>query len=145
MPKNKKGKHMLAKVSKISTAVMLGTMMLAGAAGNAMAAENKTVLTMVAQQETAWVKNFNPFLQAGLLHTTRHFIYEPLVIFNDMQGGKPVYRLATNYAFSDDLKSVTFDSSPSIWSRPTRRWMSAQSGPRSRASRSWPPTRSNST
>jgi len=100
---------MLAKVSKISTAVMLGTMMLAGAAGNAMAAENKTVLTMVAQQETAWVKNFNPFLQAGLLHTTRHFIYEPLVIFNDMQGGKPVYRLATNYAFSDDLKSVTFD------------------------------------
>lgn len=51
---------MLAKVSKISTAVMLGTMMLAGAAGNAMAADNKTVLTMVAQQETAWVKNFNP-------------------------------------------------------------------------------------
>ena len=43
------------------------------------------------------------------LHTTRHFIYEPLVIFNDMQGGKPVYRLATHYAFSDDLKSVTFD------------------------------------
>ena len=100
---------MLAKVSKISTAVMLGTMMLAGAAGNVMAAENKTVLTLVAQQETAWVKNFNPFLQAGLLHTTRHFIYEPLVIFNDMQGGKPVYRLATHYAFSDDLKSVTFD------------------------------------
>ena len=42
---------MLAKVSKISTAVMLGTMMLAGAAGNAMAADNKTVLTLVAQQE----------------------------------------------------------------------------------------------
>ena len=99
---------MLAKVSKIATSVMLGTLML-GAAGTAMAAENKTVLTLVAHQETAWVKNFNPFLQAGLLHTTRHFIYEPLVIFNDMQGGKPVYRLATNYAFSDDLKSVTID------------------------------------
>ena len=153
---------MLAKVSKIATSVMLGTLML-GAAGTAMAAENKTVLTLVAQQETAWVKNFNPFLQAGLLHTTRHFIYEPLVIFNDMQGGKPVYRLATNYAFSDDLKSVTFDlregvkgpmvkpsppttsSSPSTWSRPTRRWTSAPSGLRSRVSRSWVNTRSNST
>ena len=51
---------MLAKVSKISTAVLLGTMMLAGAAGNVMAAENKTVLTLVAQQETAWVKNSTP-------------------------------------------------------------------------------------
>ena len=89
--------------------LLAGALALALATGTAMAAENKTVLTLVAQQETAWVKNFNPFLQAGLLHTTRHFIYEPLVIFNDMQGGKPVYRLATHYAFSDDLKSVTFD------------------------------------
>ena len=54
-------------------------------------------------------QELQPFLQAGLLHTTRHFIYEPLVIFNDMQGGKPVYRLATHYEFSKDLKSVTFD------------------------------------
>ena len=43
---------MLAKVSKIATSVMLGTLML-GAAGTAMAAENKTVLTLVAHQETA--------------------------------------------------------------------------------------------
>ena len=45
---------MLAKVSKIATSVMLGTL-LAGATGTAMAADNKTVLTLVAQQETAWV------------------------------------------------------------------------------------------
>ena len=49
---------MLAKVSKIATSVMLGTL-LAGATGTAMAADNKTVLTLVASRETAWVKNFS--------------------------------------------------------------------------------------
>ena len=55
---------------------MLGTLML-GAAGTAMAADNKTVLTLVAQQETAWVKNFSPSCRPVCCTPPRHFIYEP--------------------------------------------------------------------
>jgi peptide/nickel transport system substrate-binding protein len=45
------------------------------------------------------------------------FIYEPLVIFNANDGGKPVWRLATSYKFSDDLKSITYELRPGVkWS-----------------------------
>ncbi|MFM4718907.1 ABC transporter substrate-binding protein [Aeromonas bivalvium] len=102
---------MLANLSRVATACMLGSLMLAAPQLHAAdgTTDNKTVLTLVAQQETAWVKNFNPFLQAGLLHTTKEFIYEPLVIFNELQGGRPEFRLATQYEFSKDLTSVIFD------------------------------------
>ncbi|MGE6106294.1 ABC transporter substrate-binding protein [Aeromonas sobria] len=102
---------MLANLSRVATACLLGSLMLASPQGHAADGntDHKTVLTLVAQQETAWVKNFNPFLQAGLLHTTKEFIYEPLVIFNELQGGRPEFRLATQYEFSKDLTSVTFD------------------------------------
>ncbi|MFB9886968.1 ABC transporter substrate-binding protein [Balneatrix alpica] len=73
----------------------------------AQAAEPNT-LTIVAQQATTWVKNFNPFNVVSGLHTTRHFMFEPLVVFNDMKGGTPHFRLATDYQYSDDLKSLTF-------------------------------------
>jgi peptide/nickel transport system substrate-binding protein len=45
------------------------------------------------------------------------FIYEPLVIFNAEDGGKPVFRLATSYKFSDDMKSITYELRPGVkWS-----------------------------
>ncbi|MCV5886666.1 ABC transporter substrate-binding protein, partial [Escherichia coli] len=43
------------------------------------------------------------------LHTTTDFIYEPLVVFNEMHGNTPVFRLAENFKMADDLMSVTFD------------------------------------
>lgn len=43
------------------------------------------------------------------LHTTTDFIYEPLVVFNEMHGNTPVFRLAENFTMADDLMSVTFD------------------------------------
>ena len=66
-------------------------------------------LTIVPRQVTSWVRNFNPFNQTTKLPTTNEFIYEPLVIFNTLQGGKPYYRLAVNHSYSDDLKTLTFN------------------------------------
>lgn len=36
-------------------------------------------------------------------------MYEPLVVFNEMHGNTPVFRLAENFKMSDDLMSVVFD------------------------------------
>nr|WP_245432671.1 ABC transporter substrate-binding protein [Mesorhizobium loti] len=60
------------------------------------------------EEQTSWVQNFNPFDLGGRRQSTMDFIYEPLVIFNDYDGGKPIWRLATAYKFSDDLKSITY-------------------------------------
>ncbi|AEA77831.1 (GlcNAc)2 ABC transporter, periplasmic substrate- binding protein [Vibrio cholerae LMA3984-4] len=54
------------------------------------------------------VRNFNPYLATNL-RTTTDFIYEPLVVFNEMKGNTPVFRLAESYKMADDLMSVTFD------------------------------------
>ena len=54
------------------------------------------------------VRNFNPFGQTSARYTTLDFIYEPLVIFNRLQGNKPYYRLAESFELADDLKSITF-------------------------------------
>src|SRR3954454_10324038 len=72
------------------------------------AASAESVLSMHIEEQTSWVQNFNPFDLGGRRQSTMDFIYEPLVIFNDYDSGKPVYRLATGYKFSDDLKSITY-------------------------------------
>ena len=69
-------------------------------------AEN--VLTVSSENTTTWVRNFNPFGQTSARYTTLDFIYEPLVIFNRLQGNKPYYRLAESFELADDLKSITF-------------------------------------
>ncbi|WP_246677069.1 ABC transporter substrate-binding protein [Mesorhizobium sp. B2-4-15] len=71
-------------------------------------AASENVLTVHIEEQTGWVKNFNPFDAAGRRSSTTDFIYEPLVIFNQFDGGKPVFRLATAYSFSEDLLSLTF-------------------------------------
>ena len=68
----------------------------------------ESVLAMHIEEQTSWVQNFNPFDLGGRRQSTMDFVYEPLVIFNDYDGGKPIYRLATAYKFSDDLKSITY-------------------------------------
>ena len=71
-------------------------------------ASAEAVLSMHIEEQTSWVQNFNPFDLGGRRQSTMDFIYEPLVIFNDYDSGKPIYRLATGYKFSDDLKSITY-------------------------------------
>lgn len=69
------------------------------------------------EEQSSWVQNFNPFDLAGRRQSTMDFIYEPLVIFNAEDGGKPVFRLATDYKFSEDMKSVTYTLRPGLkWS-----------------------------
>ena len=95
-------KYLLA--AAVSSAVALTAL----APSMAMAAADSE-LVVVPRQVTAWVQNFNPFNQTTKLPTTLEFVYEPLVIFNAMQGGKPYYRLAESHVFSDDLKTLTFN------------------------------------
>lgn len=71
------------------------------------AAAEKSQLTVVPQFYPTMVRNFNPFLQTAR-ETTTEFMFEPLVIFNQMQGNTPVMRLAQDYFMSDDLMEVTF-------------------------------------
>lgn len=68
----------------------------------------ESVLAMHIEEQTSWVQNFNPFDLGGRRQSTMDFVYEPLVIFNDYDGGKPIFRLATAYKFSDDLKTITY-------------------------------------
>ncbi|WP_434355156.1 ABC transporter substrate-binding protein [Parasalinivibrio latis] len=65
-------------------------------------------VTIIPNHNQTLIRNFNPYISSRL-HTARDFIYEPLVVFNELKGNVPVFRLATNYALSDDLLSITFD------------------------------------
>ncbi len=67
----------------------------------------ETVLSALPEQVTAWVENFNPFNQTTAAPSVLDFMYEPLIIFNAMDGGKPIYRLATAYEYSEDLSTIT--------------------------------------
>lgn len=75
----------------------------------ATAATERSELTVHPKEFSTFVRNFNPYLGATNLHTTTDFIYEQLVVFNEMHGNKPVFRLADNFTMSDDLMTVTFD------------------------------------
>src|SRR4051794_8445700 len=84
------------------------TALAAGLLAAAGPASAESTLTMHIEEQTSWVQNFNPFDLGGRRQSTMDFVYEPLVIFNDYDSGKPIYRLATGYKFSDDLKSITY-------------------------------------
>ncbi|WP_028864273.1 ABC transporter substrate-binding protein [Psychromonas aquimarina] len=71
-------------------------------------ASDKSELTIVSHLYPTSIRNFNPFLGTAL-RTTLGFVYEPLVIFNEMHANKPEFRLATGFEMAEDLKSVTFD------------------------------------
>src|SRR4051794_41007225 len=88
---------------------------LLGASGTAALAQS--VLSMHIEEETSWVRNFNPFNRTAYRQSTMDFIYEPLVVFNKMQGNKVYYRLAKAMTLADDLKAVTFDLRENVqWS-----------------------------
>ena len=88
------------------TKMFLAASLAALALATPAIAEN--VLTVSSENTTTWVRNFNPFGQTSARYTTLDFIYEPLVIFNRLQGNKPYYRLAESFEQADDLKSITF-------------------------------------
>ncbi|MFA0109593.1 ABC transporter substrate-binding protein [Vibrio breoganii] len=96
---------MLANIKK----TVLATAVIATAATAISApAAARSELTIVPDFYPTMVRNFNPYLATNL-RTTSDFIYEPLVVFNEMHGNTPVMRLAENFTMAADLKSVTFD------------------------------------
>ena len=73
-------------------------------------------LTIIPNHNATLIRNFNPYA-VSRLHTARDFIFEPLVVFNELKGNVPEYRLATGFAMSEDLLSITFDLREGIkWS-----------------------------
>ncbi len=63
-------------------------------------------VTAASQSGTTFVRNFNPY-SASQLFPTSFGIYEPLMINNKLTG-KITPWLATDYKWSDDLKTLTF-------------------------------------
>ncbi|MEZ9524778.1 ABC transporter substrate-binding protein [Enterovibrio norvegicus] len=98
---------MLANLKKTKLAVAVVAAAASALAAPTVLAAEKSQLTVVPQFYPTLVQNFNPFLESAL-NTTTEFVYEPLVIFNQMQGNSPVMRLAQDYYMSDDLMEVTF-------------------------------------
>ncbi|WP_456296195.1 ABC transporter substrate-binding protein [Vibrio sp. AK197] len=99
---------MLANIKKTAVATAMIATATTGYASFANAAE-RSELTVHPKEFTTFVRNFNPYLGATNLHTTTDFMYEPLVVFNEMHGNTPVFRLAESYKMADDLMSVTFN------------------------------------
>jgi peptide/nickel transport system substrate-binding protein len=64
------------------------------------------VLVISQEQQAAWIRNFNPFLAPGLSrYPTRGGIYEPLLIWNTMQG-EYVPWLATAWTWHDNARTL---------------------------------------
>lgn len=116
MPINTKNYLSMMRRTLLLSAAAMSTALMAGGAF-ATAARAEAVLTMHIEEQTSWVQNFNPFDLGGRRQSTMDFIYEPLVIFNPDDGGKPVFRLATEFKFSDDMTSITYTMRPDVkWS-----------------------------
>ncbi|EJN04617.1 ABC-type dipeptide transport system, periplasmic component [Phyllobacterium sp. YR531] len=95
-------------INYLPKAAILGAVLASTLTMTSTSASAEALLTMHIEEQTSWVRNFNPFDFAGRRQSTLDFIYEPLVIFNDRDNGKPIYRLATAFKFADDLKSITY-------------------------------------
>ncbi|MFD2179940.1 ABC transporter substrate-binding protein [Veronia pacifica] len=93
------------KKSKVALAVVAAATALTAPVASASERAELTVVPDFYQQLT---RNFNPYIEQNL-KTTLDFIYEPLVVFNQLDGNKAVPRLAKSYSISDDLRTVTFD------------------------------------
>lgn len=82
--------------------------LVVGAIGAAApAAHAESILTALPLQLTAWVENYNPYSPATRLPSVQDFMFEPLFVFNTMKNAEPNFRLATGFAYSDNLKTLT--------------------------------------
>ncbi|MCF4099292.1 ABC transporter substrate-binding protein [Maritalea mediterranea] len=88
--------------------MILSALTAALLAGTTSAQAEDVILTAVPHQTTAFAEVYNPFNQTSDVRSVRDFMFEQLVVFNRMQGGKPEYRLAESFDYSEDLTSVTF-------------------------------------
>lgn len=74
------------------------------------------VLTVSVEQTASWVRNFNPLIAGGARWPTAAGIYEPLLVFNTVEG-KWVPWLATGYEWLDGDLRLRFTVRPGVtWS-----------------------------
>ena len=93
-------------MNKIRFLCAFAVLLLAvGLAGAQMTPRGGTVV--VSDGEQLIGKNFNPF-SADPLNFTDRFIYEPLLVFNPVEGGVATPWLASGYEYAEDLQSITF-------------------------------------
>jgi peptide/nickel transport system substrate-binding protein len=65
------------------------------------------VMTVVQEQQSSWIRNFNPLLVAGARWPTRYGVHEPLLIYNPTQGAYAPW-LATAFEWSEDATALRF-------------------------------------
>lgn len=89
-----------------TTAPVEGEVATAPATGESAGTDASGVMTVSMQQQATWVRNFNPFTGDNRFPTING-IHEPLMIYNTLKG-ELVPWLASEYAWSDDNKKLTF-------------------------------------
>lgn len=92
----------------VLSAVITSALTLSAHSVAAADLDDMSKLTIIPNHNPSLIRNFNPYA-VSRLHTARDFIFEPLVVFNELKGNVPEFRLATNYELSKDLLSITFD------------------------------------
>jgi peptide/nickel transport system substrate-binding protein len=61
----------------------------------------------------AYTRNFNPYAGA-VLQGSQGMIYEPLLLFNQIKGGRVIKWLANGYKWSNGAKTLTFTLRPGV-------------------------------
>lgn len=91
-------------------AILVAAAICAGSAGceTGRAGTPPGVLSVSVEQQSAWIRTFNPLAPGEARWPTRAGIYEPLLVHNPV-AGEWVPWLATEWSWSDDLRSLTFD------------------------------------
>ncbi|MBA5764151.1 ABC transporter substrate-binding protein [Vibrio sp. 404] len=92
----------------VLSAVIASALTLSAQSVVAADLDKMSQVTIIPNHNASLIRNFNPYA-VSRLHTARDFIFEPLVVFNELKGNVPEFRLATNYQLSKDLLSITFD------------------------------------
>lgn len=88
---------------QLTLAILAASISLGASAGSTDDIPN---LRLLNEFTTGWVQNFNPWMGG---RQSIDMIYEPLVIFNQIDSLKPHYWLAEGYSMSEDLKVLTIN------------------------------------
>lgn len=95
-------------MSRLFLRVVLVVFVLSLGVSLVSAQDDAQCLVLSQHAASSWVRNFNPFAPDPL-QESRGIIYEPLLLWNPVANGEATPWLATDYAYSDDLLSLTMN------------------------------------
>ncbi len=101
----------------LSLLVLLMLLLVACGGGSTTATKSpkKTSLTILAQQQGTFPRNFNPY-NPSVISGTQGMIYETLLAYNRLDGTVKPW-LAESYSMAPDARSITFHLRPNVlWS-----------------------------